>query len=832
MKRLIVFLFILIASFNLSYAFDIMTPSDVEKTYFSDDQPNVKIKTSVSYNNFSVSYTLLSNTIVNNYTFSSCDSSYCGTFNLIDLMNSTNTTFVGSKIFTISVGSENRTIYFDLENPTFTLNNYTINPDNLRLNLNFSYSDNSNLVDKVEVYKKVGSTQTLLNNVTNTNYYSLNLSAPGTFDVVFKVTDLGGNILEKSYNFNITDIFKPQIVSALLSEDNGKFDLTVELKDYNLSKYELSQGDVTLTHTINGTNFKKTIELPFSNGTMLFKVYDKKNNYIEKSFTLSEGDITATLLIKHLNGKTFSVRSNSNNCQITGLDGSSYSQTMTKNGDVFSAELSITNSKSYDVKFKCDNGNLEKTFEFEFVYDTEPPTKPVISVEANEDGGIDITWEKAVDSLSEVTYKLFNGNDLIYEGNELEYVDDDVEYPDEYTYYVQAVDSAKNTADSDEINIIPKKVIVEFETNLIDVQTFTKEDYTLKISTERNVDIIVEIVNNNEMYYLESFSASEKIDIPLKFRAGLNEVKITVEDELGNEKEESFFVTYDSSLLSQAKNDVINPVVDKVTSINESVIEDSLTEEPRSWFWTIFWIAVIVLLVVAVLFFRGNTNTDLFKDNSKKRKKSKDSSFFRLTKKSNDVLGKDLHRIKQERIERQLERQRELERQKAQKEKQVNMTRLEKQKKDDLARADRMRRFSPELRKKSKERSRRIISEVKNKESRFDAPPKKVKGFFTKMFTEPEPKKDDPLTAYVNKVTNTKSWSSPQEYRKRVETRVEKDVEKELEVQNQVMKEEKKPVEKINMKEEMNKYMDKRKKKKSFFFTEREVDKDIENWKD
>ena len=103
MKRALVLFVSIFLLINTEFGFDILNSEDEEKTYFSINDPDVFVKSTIEFENFTVYYTLVNTSESKVYDFFTCDTSFfCGNFTLTSLIETSNDTFTGSNIFTIT----------------------------------------------------------------------------------------------------------------------------------------------------------------------------------------------------------------------------------------------------------------------------------------------------------------------------------------------------------------------------------------------------------------------------------------------------------------------------------------------------------------------------------------------------------------------------------------------------------------------------------------------------------------------------------------------------------------------------------------------------------
>ena len=632
MKKVFLIVFMLLTLIQSSFALTILGSDDTQRQYFSLSDSTVKIQTNNNLSNYSIVYTLSNITKVTNYSLTSCNGIYCGQFSLVNLLSgSTN-----SNSFNIIAGSETKTIYLDTQNPSFNLTNYTISKTDKKLTLEYNYSDNY-LVKSVSLYKKTTSSNTFITSLNSSTQYIYSLSESGTLTLLFKIEDNAGNMYEKEQTFTIPDLFAPQIISTKLIIIDESFELNFKVKDPNLKRYEISQGDLVLNGVTQGTEFSNTVKLPFTSGDIIFKVYDSDSNSIQKTITLTS-NFENKYPSKYSNTDTFKFTSNANTCVLTKIDSESESETFEKDDNQFELELDISKNKDHTLKFYCEDANIREYFEREFFYDTHDPSKSDLTAEKTDSGTIKLTWTQAHDNESSIEYILYRDDDKIYDGTKEKYEDDDVEYPTEYTYYLKIVDEAGNDVKTDEISIVPIKAKVSILTNLLKEETITSATKSITLATEPYTDITITIKNSGKVISQNTYSITDsqvhKYD--LKFESGLNEVIIKGTDSFNNFKEQSYFVTYDAPIVvkpttstEQTKSPSVNPVPvivpQKVEETNTTVVEklEDASKTSTFWLWILFWTVIICILAWFLLYKRGKLYNKFYTSTKKKYKENR-----------------------------------------------------------------------------------------------------------------------------------------------------------------------------------------------------------------
>lgn len=834
MKRILFFLAALLLLLSPAFSFDIEDSSGKSRTYFSINNYKVNVISDIQYDNFTVYYSLFNGSEQRTYGFNKCSSKYCGNFTLTELIQNLNDTFVGSKIFTISVGNENRTIFFDLENPSFTLISSNVNSQKKQLELEFNYSDNSGLIDSVTLYKEDNDDLLKMANLSGKSRFNYSLSSSENLTLLFKVIDAGGNVFDFEKDFFIDDIFAPNINKSLLIYDKEQYDLYIKVTDENLSKYTITQGSLSLSEDINAKSFEKVVDIPFTSGNVLLRVTDNKGNEVNRTIALSTSGLSVSYNSEYSRDKILRLTSsNANKCVLTKINSDTYNKEFNKDSQQFNVNLDISEQKKYDITFYCENSNLKVYYQRGFTYDTEPPTKPVLSAYANEDGFVDLNWSKSVDSFTtDIEYVLYRDDDEIFDGEERDYEDDEVSYPDEYEYYVEAIDKAGNDVRSDYIKIVPRKVDVRLFSNLGEVQTFKNQNYTFILDTEKNASIVVKHLHNKKVvkeFKLDNL-VEERVELGLSFVEGLNEVVVEITDSIGNKKEDTFFVTYEPEVLAANPDDVIGE--DVISEPVNQTQSGTVEEETGGWgFW--IWILVFLLALGIFIYFFILHEPDRRENNSFSQRGRRKQSRFNLDfgKGKDGMLAKDLQRIKKERIRRQEEAKAEEFRKQAlkKKEEERNMSELQRQKKADLEKASRGISERRELtipfatRTKAKKRVEKIKEEMGEEEYLREERRKQ----------RSKEDKPDPFRDYLNKVKSTSGWDSVRGHVARPEpveekpTEVQKPLEKKPEPQKEKIESQKREPQKKDI--GLDDYLNRRNKKRrwSSYFVEKDVDRDL-----
>lgn len=830
MKTIIAILVSLLMLISSSYAFDILDSNDEEKSYFSINSADVQVVSSIDVESYTVFYDILNDSESDTFNFSNCGSKKCGNFSLLSLIDSLNDTFVGSTIFTINVASENRTIFFDFEPPTFSLSSSEVLEDEKLLNLKFNYNDNSGFFDDIELFEKVNGNLQLIKNFTNEKAYNLSLDESGNITLVFRVEDLAGNLKEKTLSFLIEDIFEPTIKNTFLIVREESFNLTFEVQDdVELGEYQITQGDLTLSQSLSGKSIVKTVDLPFTSGSVNLVISDSNGNNVSSNIKLSSStSISMDYLSKYSSSKTVKFESNANTCVLTKIDSDSKSNKFSKSNNVFTLNIDIDDPKEYKLEYYCENTNHRQYFKQDFNYDTKDPSLPELSLRKTNDGRIEAEWTDSEDNTdSDVRYTLYRDGDDIYSGTKTSFKDKKVEYPDTYEYYLEASDFAGNKISTKKQSIQPNKVELSLTTNVDDSISIDSDKFTFKVTSEIGSTVGVTVKNGGEVIFSQTYIdiEEEKLNIDLVLKSGDNEIEVISRDDFDNIVEETVIVTYtvpsdEVPVVESTKVDVIAPPQE--VEVSEEPIEE---KSISWWFWFIVFLLILVLFV-----WKFVLGEDTLKERHSTSKFSE-----RFNGRKDSILGRDLERIKHKRIKRQNERIKELERKKRDEEKQQKLTEIQRQKQKDLAKRREIS-IPFSTRDKSRKRVERIKHEV-GSQSRFDKELKE-KSNKSGFFSKDHKKKFDEFSNYLSNMKSKTSFNSTRDYRYK-EKPVEEPAKEISKPEPTKQPEEKKSNERISNrvgpkkeKVDLDGYLGKRTKKKRWFFVEKEVEKDLEKGRD
>lgn len=868
MKKLLGIILLFFALIFSTFAFEIYNSDGVVASYFSMSNSQVFVKTSQNLSSFQVFYNISGNNFSNVVDLAKCDSLYCGDFSLINLITNNNGSFSGSSEFLIKVGSEMKKVYLDFEKPTFNLSSFEILSDVRKLNLKFDFSDNSNKISSVKLYQKDDSNLIFVKDVLNLSSYNFSLKEEGNLTLRFVVEDEAKNIYTFDSDFQIGDFFNPVITKTFVIFKDESFYLNFDISDDNLDKYEIIQSGISLSEDVSGTGLSKEIKVPFSSGKIIFRVLDIVGNQVNKTINL-DTKITNNYLNKYSNQKNFKFTSDATNCFLEKLSDKSINKDFSKSSNTFSIDLDISQVKLYTLDFYCEKDGFRQYFNSDFYYDIEEPSESELSVSETNEGYLKLSWTESKDSQSPVKYYLYKDDSKIYTGTKLEYTDLKVIYPESYGYYLKVEDEAGNSVQSNQVKAVPKKVKVSFSSNINvnDVVEVDKSNYLFTLNTDEKSKVSVVVKNNDKVIFEKIIenTTSSKLDYNLELTEGINQILINIEDEFGNIESQTYFVTYLKPIEVVKVDTSSVKVVDSIENnqnnsvINETINESSLVVEDDSNI--IFWLFLIIIVLILILYFGYNfVSFDAIKINKSKKNFKKNSSskskkmgirknIFKFEKKDDFGLEKSLYKVRKQRVERQ----KKLALEKKRLENKKELSEFSKNKINDISRKSSFNFTKDSLNKNNiiLKREKTDLEEIPQTHQNLS---KSNFSLFNKKKKE-EPKKDD-LSLYITKIRESKSWGSTKEYLMKTKLEKEKLEQDKLrakqEAQNQKLAEQRAKQEEVQRKEEdkarkeqekqrfkeerkiakdsLNDYLGKRtKKKKSFFFAERAVERDLRN---
>lgn len=909
MKRFYFIFILFVFSITNIFAFNITNSNNQQTQYFSINSPIVKINTNNSNtSNFTVSYQVSNSTSIRLFTMNQCDNIYCGSFSILDLINSSNNSFSGATKFNISLNNNSKIIYLDLEKPMLNITSNNITSTDIKFN--YTYYDNSNKISKILVYQLINSDLILLADLTNKTSYDYEIKYSGNITFLFKIEDFAGNFNTLEKKIQIQDIFPPKIDNTFLTFKDNLFSLKFKAEDENLNKYEIEQNGLILSSKISGTSIEKEINLPFTSSNIILRVYDTNLNQINKTINL-DYRFTNSYPNKYTNKKKFQFYSDANSCHLISIDSNTEGVDFVKSSKEFSINLNLDDTnKEYTINFYCQNNNFKEYYSRPLFYDTQKPTLINLSSLILDDGRIKLMWNKSFDAQSEVNYYLYRDSEVIYSGSNLYFIDEKVSYPNSYNYYLKVKDSATNYIMTNSLDIIPKKVNVLLSTNILSNQVLKENIFPIKVSSEKNVKLNLEVSNLGKIIFNQSkentINTENNFDINLS--KGINKIIIRAYDKFNNSNKLTYFVTYSPPVIinhninTQNRNSISKSIISNNNSINKNSSLTSQNKEELSstnktsintlnssknqvtnnlinttdnknynFFNSWFFYLIIIFLILFIAFYFGkisfNNNYNNKIKNKKYSKKSDDIFFgINIKRKDDSKLGSSLNKIKRSRIQRQEELKREKLKQKLmQQRKPIN--KLREDKINDIAIKKNDIHFSFKTNNTNKEDNKnksnniqlkKILTSINNNILKIgDKFRNKINSQIDKIENNHKIEENQKFTNYLDSVNKTNSWDNHKDYM--LKTQIEKqkefdriqeekqkkleekerikqekaliDHEKELEKQKKLEEKEKLKEEKQLAKQSLDNYLLNKSNKKSFYFAEKNVEKDINSRK-
>ncbi|MDA3856516.1 MAG: hypothetical protein PF569_09755 [Candidatus Woesearchaeota archaeon] len=753
-SKIVLFLGLFLILVSSNFGFEILNSDNEVQEYFSLTDNLITVVSEVEAVNVSVEYEVSGVGKVKDFPFSICSEEYCSSFSLSSLTESSGGSFSGSSVFNITVLGESKLVYIDLENPTMVLDSIELNSSNQEVEFDFSFSDNSNKLKTAKLYRKYDSSEIFIADVLDVLTYSYDVSESGDYSFLFKLEDEAGNLEEFEYDLSAGDIFEPIInsVFVVLSGSNYEVEFDIE-DDVNLTKYEIVQGTLIITEDISGTSFNKILSIPFDEGNILLKVYDLNDNVAQKTISL-ESIISNTFYDKFSNDKEYKFKSNADECVLTGVDSRDYDSDFSESSNTFSYNLDINRVANYELEFYCTKDNFKEYYSKDFYYDINEPSDFEFEAFANEDGSVSLTWDESFDKEGIVEYRVFRDDEEVYDGSKLKFEDKGAVYPGTYSFFIEAFDEADNEVQTSEIEVTPNKVSVDFVIDLVDSETVKDSSFGFDITTDKNSKVSVTLKSAGQVIDSKVYDniQQEKLDFLFNLESGINQIIVEIVDEVGNVFEDTYFITYDDSLIS-ASIEVIEP----------EVVVEVVEEEGSfySWIWFVF-ILIILAIFVKIFIFDENKLTFL-KKQSKSKSKNKKFPLLSVERVKDHNLEKDFNRIKKQRIKKQFDAKREIER-KHNLEKR-GRTDFEKKKLEDLSKRKEVSiPFNKrEVTKKKIEKIKKDPSYDENlKPSKEEVQRVKKSNFFLRE--SKSEKIRDELGEYLQKVKSTPSWNSTRDY--------------------------------------------------------------------
>lgn len=819
MKRILFTFLILLLIITSVNALEIYDEDDISKSYFSISKPVAFVKTDEALENFTVEYAIDTKFFTEAFELDECGSKYCGEVDLTDLIDEENGTFTGSTKFNFIVGSKNKLIYLDFERPLIEFGNYTIDKNNRLLSIEFSYSENTGNIKRTELYRFEDSNSFYVATLKDKTNFDYKLEESGQLRFRLEIEDEAGNENSDIITIDIPDLFAPTLKSYQISKDGTQFEFSFTANDNEeLKEYIIKRGTLEVKENLDLTEDSGTLTLPFNSGKFTLQIYDKDDNVFSKEFSL-ESTFKTPKYDEFTNKRVLKLITDADRCYFQRIDTDPINKEFSKSGEEFTREIDIEIDREYTAKFFCEKGNFKEYFTETFTYDTTPPIASELEIQVGEFGSLELIWSESTDVLSEdVDYRLFKNGDEIYEGSKLDYSDFDVTYPKEYTYFVEVYDEAGNDIRSNEVKGTPKKISIGFTE--ITPTTFNTNQNSSKIEFKTDPESIVtyRVISGSKVIEENALTTKDgSVLVEFAVEDGQNEVVLTIEDAVGNTLEKRYVVTKETPVLQNTPAE-INP------QETQNSIEE-VTEEPEevvvkneSNVSSIIWLILIILLLCTFIWFFIIKENSL-KERLKNSMKNRENREFHKRRKDDLILGKSLDKARKERIKRQQEREREKLRKEKQREKPKST--YHRQKIDDIAKKSGIH-FPLISRKKAEKRVNRIRENTDYED------------FVRKERVIKNKKKDDEegFFHYMKKVGQTSAYSTTADYKQKPEPVQEKQVEQKREepkkVETQVEKESReKPQKKVSLDD----YLNKRTKKRKFYFTEKLVSRDEKNFK-
>lgn len=780
MRKFILFLFTLIF-IQSSFSFVIENNIGEETEFFSLQNSIVKINSLTDISPLKISYSINNNNIENFFNLSSCDTSYCLELDLVDLSEISNTSFSSSTIFILSSQTQNKSIYLDLDRPQINLNSFYINNSNLSLNLNLNIYDTTSEIHKVEVFKKIGNNLSFIENLSNFSFFKYNLEKQENLSLVFIAEDLAGNTKREDFIFEITDIFPPKILNLTLEKKENVFYLDFKISDDNLKNYKVGQNSIFMVEEVNSNIFEKDLPLSFQNGIISFMVEDDFGNLISKEINLNQ-KISISNLNNYINNKNFNFNSDADTCILKKINSNNYNLAFNKQSSKFSLNLNINNDGEYNLEFICQKNNYIEYFSQIIYLDTQKPTNSILSYQRKDKGDIVLEWTASTDNNLFVEYLLYRDNKRIFTGTELYFIDTLVSYPNEYEYKLEVQDKAKNSIFSDTVAVIPKKDSVYLNLNFPTPLTQKENNYSLFISTDIYSDIQVKVENNDSIIFLEEFLKvqNREFQVNLNLALGVNRIEVFAKDEFNNTNLKVNTIVVEKDIVSQELplNNLNSQEESPKISQEDILVKQSgqeIIDKEEFNFSFIFFILFIILLLF--IFFKLKDNSDI-KAYIEKRKRQK-NLYTQKTRKNDLILGKSLHKVKQKRIEKQIEEQK-----KAQEKKHKKPTSKYHEKKLSEISKKREIQIPLDVRKnaaKKHQKKHKTLQEEEILEKNMQSN-KPQKNFFSFLKQQKDKRKEDKFLDYLLKDNVKRRWQSEDEYK--VKTKSEQEIKKANEEKN------------------------------------------------
>jgi hypothetical protein len=166
MKKFIVFVGVFLFLISNVLAFDIFDENSQERTYFSLNKDHVFVESSDNLSVLNISYNILGENRTKVYNFIKCNDKFCVDFELANLMENENDTFISSKTFNLKSEDIEKTIYLDIESPILNITNFTFEKDEKEIYFEFSYSDNFDKIKRIDLFKKENNNLVFIDNLS------------------------------------------------------------------------------------------------------------------------------------------------------------------------------------------------------------------------------------------------------------------------------------------------------------------------------------------------------------------------------------------------------------------------------------------------------------------------------------------------------------------------------------------------------------------------------------------------------------------------------------------------------------------------------------------
>jgi hypothetical protein len=657
-------------SFSLIFGFEILDNSGNSQSYFSLNDYQVSLKSLQNESPLTI-MVLGDNSTLRSYDFISCSVEYCYDFSLIDYMTSVSLV-LNSTEFVVSAAGTSKSIFFDSVKPTFNLQNSIIDSQNKLLKLYFTFSDDFN-VDFVEVFEvKSGNVQSF--GQLSSNSYDFALTYQGNITLRFKVTDGAGNFDTFSFDFEVLDLFAPEISDVFVIKNDNVFNLKFSATDSNLQKYEIVQNELKLTGDLSGKSIFENINLPFSSGSVVLTLFDSLGNY--KSQTISLGS-SFDIDVKNIfsNEDEFIFDSDASSCRMISIDSKIYTENFLEDNEEFSVDLDLSSQGDYELTFSCEDSNYKETFVRDFYYDTKNPSDVFLSFSATSSGFLKLSWTESVDLISDVNYELFKDGKKIYSGSRESFIDEDVLFSNFYEYYLEVSDEARNSIESNLVLGSPNKIFVELSSSISGDIEVSAPVYSFDVDSEDGAETSVSVKNLGNEFFSKVLLSSEN-HISLTLVAGVNEVIISSVDEFSNKNILRYFITYnkpipivkkfESGVVSVSKKSTVLDISGSAirNEIYESNSKDVIISETgvESSFGLVWFVSLLIILLffAYILVFNRSKLTGYLVNiistivNRDSKKKLSDGSLdIHGHKRHTDaVLHKHIGRVKAERIQK------------------------------------------------------------------------------------------------------------------------------------------------------------------------------------